>query len=160
MAAALLLAVPFIIDKEGESLVAYRDVVGVWTICHGETNGVREGDQATREQCRLLTQSRVGQFMQKVDNLIVPEVKPETLAAHTSFAYNIGLGGYSTSQALKLTNSGYVNQGCHAMMNWNGLTIKGVRYDCNRPENQKKINGCRGLVNRRVDEVKLCMGAI
>lgn len=147
-AAALILAVPFIVQQEGESLVAYQDVGMVWTICHGETDGVKEGDVATKEQCDALTQSRVGQFMEKVDNLLIVEVAPETLAAHTSFAYNIGLGGYAKSQALKLTNNNSPFRGCEAMGNW--YTAGG--RDC-----RIKKNNCYGLINRRNAEIQLCM---
>ncbi len=45
LGAAMLVAVTFIIAKEGERLEAYRDIAGVWTICHGETLGVKPGDK-------------------------------------------------------------------------------------------------------------------
>lgn len=150
-AAALLIAIPFIADREGESLVAYQDVGKVWTICNGETEGVRPSDRMTPEQCRALTQSRVGQFMGKVDALLQPDVPPATLAAHTSFAYNVGINGYAKSQTLKLSNTGDIMAGCDAMMNW--YTAGG--RDC-----RVRGNGCYGLVLRRQDEVKLCKGAL
>lgn len=158
--AALLIAVPFIVDLEGESLKSYQDVVGVWTVCSGETEGVTPGEIRTSEACRELTASRVGQFMSKVDAAIKPEIHPKTLAAATSFAYNVGIGGFLSSQALKNFNSGDLGAACKAMMKWNGLTVKGVKYDCNQPVNIQRINGCRGLVNRRKAEVKLCLEGV
>jgi len=157
--AALLIAVPFIADREGESLKSYRDVVGVWTICNGETLGVKQGMTMTKQQCRQLTESRVGQFMQKVFALNRTPLPAKTLAAHTSFAYNIGIAGYTRSSALKFNNSGNLQAGCKAMVNWNGLTKNGIKYDCNDPINLK-INGCKGLVNRRTDEIKLCLSGL
>lgn len=144
VAAALAAAVPFIIDREGESLDSYQDIVGVWTICHGETFGVSAGDKLTKEQCDLLSQSRVGQFMLQ----IVPEIRypisAPTLAAHTSFAYNIGLEGYKRSSTLRLTNQGDTAGGCRAMALWN------------------KANGVvsKGLINRRNEEIKLCLSGV
>jgi len=151
IAAAMLLAVPFIVDREGESLESYRDVVGVWTICNGETLGVRAGQRKTREECSQLTNSRVGQFMTQVYGLIAVEVPPETLAAHTSFAYNIGLAGYARSKALEETNEGNIAAGCLAMANW---------YTAGGKDCRIKSNGCYGLINRRNDEIELCLSGL
>lgn len=150
-AAAAMLAIPFITDHEGESLTAYQDVVGVYTICNGETSGVKPGDRKTLEECRALTQSRVGQFMQQVATKISVPVKPATLAAHTSFAYNIGIAGYARSTTLALTNRGDIAGGCLAMKRWN----KAGGRDCTI-----KANGCYGLIKRRDDEVNLCLMGI
>jgi lysozyme len=146
--AAMLIAVPFIVEKEGESLKAYRDVAGVWTICHGETLGVKKGDVKTKEACRQMTQTRTGQFMANVAKEIKVTVSPETLAAHTSFAYNIGVNGYRTSQALKLTNQNKVRSGCAAMMNW---------YTAGGKDCRVKANNCYGLITRRMSERDLCL---
>ena len=157
IAAALMVMIPFTGDREGLSLQAYKDVVGVWTICNGETLGVKKGDVMTKEQCRTLLKSRAGQFMQAVADKITYPITAKTLAAHSDFAYNVGVGGYSTSKALALTNAGRVAEGCTAMYNWKYLTIKNVKYDCSRPQNIQNIQGCRGLMNRRTDEVSLCL---
>ncbi|MBO0358635.1 lysozyme [Hymenobacter sp. BT186] len=149
--AALLLAVPFIVDKEGESLTAYRDVAGVWTICHGETLGVKPGDVKTKEACRLMTHSRVGHFMTQVDNAVTLDISPATLAAHTSFAYNIGINGYRNSQALKLTNAGRLKDGCQAMMNW---------YTAGGKDCRKRANKCYGLIARRAAERDMCLKGV
>lgn len=150
ISAALLVAVPFIYGKEGDELQAYKDVAGVWTICGGVT-GVAPGTTLTAAQCGQLTQSTIGHFMQQVDSLLKVVVTPTTLAAHTSFAYNIGLGGYKGSKALTLTNAGNTAAGCLAMANW--YTAGGV--DC-----RVRANGCYGVVQRRDDEVKLCLEQI
>lgn len=150
-AAALLSAIPFIVDREGESLVAYQDVGKVWTICNGETQGVKQGDRRTAAECATLTQSRVGQFMHSVSvELKIPVAAP-TLAAHTSFAYNVGLNGYRSSKTLRLTNQGHVAAGCLAMRNW---------YTAGGKDCRIKSNNCYGLINRRNDEIKLCLSGV
>lgn len=159
--AAMLIAVPFIIDREGESLESYRDVAGVWTICHGETLGVGPGQKATKEECAALTNSRVGQFMGQVRDLIKVDVSPKTLAAHTSFSFNIGVAGidpitgkclgYKCSQALALTNKGDLAAGCRAMANWYSAGGKDCRVRANR---------CYGLINRRNEEIALCLAGL
>lgn len=151
VAAALIAAVPFITDREGESLEAYKDSVGVLTICRGETFGVSANDKLTKEECAALAQSRIGMFMLQIVPLIENEVSPKTLAAHTSFAYNIGIDGYRRSTTLRLTNAGDLRGGCQAMMKW--LTAGGK--DCSVRE-----NNCYGLYLRRQDEVKLCLAGL
>jgi lysozyme len=148
IAISTMLAIPFITDREGESLEAYRDSVGVWTICNGETYGVKPGDRRTKEECRLLTKSRVGQFMAQVAASITVPVTPEQLAAHTSFAYNIGIAGYRRSSTLRLTNAGKPVEGCQAMMMWH----KAGGRDC-----RIRANNCYGIITRREDEIKLCL---
>lgn len=151
IAAALLTAIPFIGDQEGNKLDSYEDVVGVWTICEGVTGiSVRPGMKLSQGQCDALDKSKIGQFMTGVANRITVIVTPETLAAHTSFAYNIGIAAYSRSKTLKLTNQGKIKQGCVAMANWE---TAGGR-DCT-----VKSNDCYGLVVRRNNEIKLCLGS-
>lgn len=140
VAAAILSAVPFIADLEGDKLSSYQDTAGVWTVCSGETLGVAKGDTLTQAQCNALTQSRVGQFMLQVTPLLRVPVGADTLAAHTSFAYNIGIVAYRRSSALRFTNAGNIVSGCKAMALWN--TVDG------------KVN--TGLVNRRNKEIALC----
>lgn len=152
IAAALLAAIPFIGDHEGDKLDSYEDVVGVWTICEGVTGAqIKPGLKMTKTQCDQLNQSTIGQFMTKVANRIAVPVSAETLAAHTSFAYNIGISGYSRSKTLKLTNAGRIADGCRAMANWE---TAGGR-DCTI-----RSNNCYGVVQRRDDEIKLCLGGI
>lgn len=151
IASAMLLAIPFIVDREGESLESYRDVVGVWTICHGETAGVKPGQRATKEECQQLTNSRVGQFMTQVQGMLAVSVAPQTLASHTSFAYNVGLAGYARSMTLRETNKGNIAAGCWAMANW---------YTAGGKDCRIRRNGCYGLVTRRKDEINLCLSGL
>lgn len=149
IAAAMLIAAPFIGDHEGDKLDSYEDVAGVWTICEGVTGpDIKPGLKMTAEQCDSLNQSEIGQFMTKVADRITVPVSAETLAAHTSFAYNIGIAGYTGSKALKETNAGKISKGCKDMANW--YTAGGM--DC-----RNKANNCYGLIERRNDEIKLCL---
>ncbi|MBX0289732.1 lysozyme [Hymenobacter sp. HSC-4F20] len=149
--AALLIAVPFITSKEGERLRAYQDVAGVWTICHGETLGVKPGDRKTKAECDTMTKNRTYQFMSQVYTAIKADVSPEVLAACTSFAYNIGINGFRSSTALKQINAGNGSAGCRAMMNW---------YTAGGKDCRIKKNGCSGLITRRKAEVDLCLKGV
>lgn len=148
IAAAALVAIPFIHDREGDKLESYADVGNVWTICGGVTAGIKPGMRMTQAQCDELTHSTIGQFMSQVAGKLTVEVPAKTLAAHTSFAYNVGLAGYAGSKALKLTNAGDLKGGCRAMANW--YTAGG--RDC-----RVRSNNCYGVVQRRAAEVKLCL---
>lgn len=140
IAAAIMGATPFIVDLEDEKLSSYQDIVGVWTVCSGETYGVDKGVTLSKDECRALTQSRIGMFMLDIVPLIKVPMNADTLAAHTSFAYNIGVDGYSRSTTLRLTNQGKYAEGCNAMAMWN------------------KAGGkvSNGLINRRSKEIALC----
>lgn len=144
IAAAIMSSTPFIVDLEDEKLSSYQDVVGIWTVCSGETFGVDKGVNLSKEECRALTQSRVGMFMLQIVPMIQVPLTADTLAAHTSFAYNIGVEGYKRSSTLRLTNQGNLRGGCNAMGLWN------------------KADGVvvQGLINRRKKEIALCLKGI
>lgn len=151
LAASLLITVPFIFDHEGESLSSYEDVAGIWTICHGVTGGVIPGMVMTPKECEQLSQSAVGQFLQAVSNDLQIEVSAPFLAAHTSFAYNIGLAGYKRSSALRLANAGQFEASCESMMLWHTAGGKDCRI---------RANNCYGVIARRQDEIALCLSGI
>lgn len=148
--AAMLIAIPFIKTKEGNSLEAYEDVAGIWTICGGIA-GVEPGTKMTAPECEELTRSTISRFMVVVAKMIKVEVPAEVLAAHTSLSYNIGIGAYSRSSALRLTNEGKIEEGCNAILKWKFVGEK----DCSI-----KSNGCLGVWIRRVDEKLLCLKGI
>jgi lysozyme len=62
LAAAIAIAAAFIAPKEGLRLIAYRDIVGVPTICYGETRDVEMGDVKTKAECDAMLQKRVEEF--------------------------------------------------------------------------------------------------
>src|SRR4029079_13813965 len=57
-----LLAVTTIGAYEGLRLNSYRDVIGVWTYCYGETKGAHAGMKFTKAQCDVLFVERLGEF--------------------------------------------------------------------------------------------------
>lgn len=61
-AQTLDIAAPFIAREEGKRNVAYRDIVGIWTICYGSTRGVHAGMVATYQQCLALLRAEVAEF--------------------------------------------------------------------------------------------------
>ena len=139
--AAVLIATPFIAKHEGLRNWAYLDPISKPTICYGSTVGVRMGDYKTTKQCDELLEKEVLQFMQQVDREILIPVKPNVLAALTSWAYNVGMANVKSSTLLKKLNAGDIAGACRELPRW--VYAKG-----------KKLNG---LVKRRQEEMELCL---
>jgi len=145
-AATLSVAVPLIAKWEGLRTTAYKDLVGIWTVCYGETKGVRPGDTYTEAECRAMLAREVAEYRDGLHDYFTPETKqsrltPERDAAYTSLAYNVGIRGAGKSTATRRLNAGNIAGGCKALTWWNRAGQRVVR----------------GLVRRRADEYRLCM---
>lgn len=140
IAAALMLAVPLVAKWEGKRNDPYRDIVGVKTVCYGETRvQMRRYSDA---ECTDILNKAVKGFAGPVARC-TPMIadRPYQLAAATSLAYNIGIGAYCRSTADRRFDAGDMKGGCKALGRWN---MAGGRV-------------VQGLANRRADEVRLCM---
>jgi len=141
VAAALALAVPMIERWEGTRLIPYRDIVGIMTVCTGETRV--EMRRHTREECSaLLRQAVVNDYGAAVLKAVPAlERRPYQLAASISLAYNIGGAAFARSSVARRFNAGDWRGGCEAFLMWNRAGGRVVQ----------------GLVNRRLDERRLCL---
>ena len=139
----LWLAVAFVAVGafEGVKLQAYPDLGGVWTICQGETKGVKRGDVATREQCDAKLYARLQQFNAEISACLPDNLPESRRAAFVSLAYNIGSSQFCKSTVARRINSGDVQGACDAMRMWN--QVKGVKV--------------QGLISRREKERELCL---
>lgn len=148
LAAAAILT-PFVAGWESggkDHLTPYRDIVGVWTICHGETLGVSAITPAeTPEGCTIRLDKRLAGFARDVV-ACTPSLrgKDEQWAAATSLAYNIGVGAYCKSTADRMFDAGRQKEACDAFLLWNKAGGRVVQ----------------GLVNRRQAERALCLKGI
>lgn len=170
IAAALVIAVPFICHLEGRRLHAYSDVAGVITICDGET-GYKLGDTMTDLQCDELTKEETKRRMEIIAPMLREDTSPETLTAYTSFAYNVGISRFERSNVLALEQAGDIPASCQAMMDYSCVTVgvgKGVkllspkkygpqRHCANAAANKKELPG---LVNRRRADRDECLKGI
>jgi lysozyme len=141
--AAIAVAVSFIAPWEGRELRAYRDIVGVPTICYGETRGVQMGDTATPEECKTMLAKGVAEFELAIRPCLPATLPDKTRAAFVSLAYNIGSGGFCASSVSRLARSGDLAAACERILVFN---------KAGRP-----LREVRGLTNRRVAERKLCL---
>jgi lysozyme len=130
-AAVLSAAVALIGPFEGLYTKPYYDIVGVKTVCFGETaaDGVDLNRSYTPAECRAL----LVKSLPKYDNGIkacVHRAMPDSVhVAFISTAYNIGVKGFCGSTMAKRANAGDWRGACDALMNWDkagGRVIKGL----------------------------------
>lgn len=152
--AAVLLSISALIKPwEGLETKAYQDIVGVWTACYGETQGIRPGDTFTPQQCdqKLLIRVTEDYYKPLTRCILGFETKPVGYqAAFISLAYNIGTGkpggktGACNSTAARLSREGKLEASCHAMTLFNKAGGRVVK----------------GLQNRRQAELKVCLQGV
>lgn len=136
--------------SEGLSLKAYRDPVGITTICWGHTGPeVRMGQTLTRDQCEKILLRDV----QIAQRYIVPASKTSCLGgapltanqrdALTSFVFNIGGPKFCSSTMAKRLKAGDYLGASRQFPLWDKAKVNG------------KLVALRGLTIRRAEERKL-----
>lgn len=140
IAAALAIATPFVAGWEGKRNDPYRDIVGLMTVCYGETK-VEMRRYSDAECTAMLEKSLVGYVEPVLKRNPQLASHPYQLAAATSLAYNIGNANYARSTVAKRFDRGDYVGACNAMLMWNKAGGRVVK----------------GLVNRRKAERELCL---
>lgn len=141
-AGIVAICVACIAPAEGLRQIAYRDPVGIPTICFGETAGVKIGDHKTTDECKDMLADRVERdFIPGVERCITRPMPDRRKAAFVSFAYNIGVEGFCRSSIARKYNAGDVVGACDALLLY--VKAKGITLP--------------GLVKRREEERKLCL---
>ena len=128
---------------EGKENSAYRDPVGVVTICYGHTGTARVGQTLSDEECAKLLAGDLGDAFDAVDEHVDVEMPPTRRAALASFVFNVGEGAFARSTLLRRLNAGKTRQACDELLRW--VFAGGKRL--------------RGLVTRRQAERELCLMA-
>lgn len=139
----LALAIAVVGTFEGVRLTAYRDVIGVPTVCFGETRGVEMGDKYTMEECKAMLGDALVEFEQGMRKCLdePDKIPAKTYVAFLSLSYNIGLGNFCRSTLVRLANGGRLKDACNEFPKWNKAGGKVIQ----------------GLVNRRAEEKRLCL---
>ena len=132
-AAAALIVTPFVSGWESGGtprLVAYQDIVKVWTICGGETLGVKPGMVETVAGCELREEAALIRHAEPVLACTpVLRTQPNQLSAAISLAYNIGTNGYCGSTVARRFKAGDWRGACDAFLMWNkagGQVVRGL----------------------------------
>lgn len=143
-AALTMLLTGLVSHWEGRSLRAYQDIVGVWTICDGETKGVEPGDVATPAECGSMLARNLRTYEAGLDRCLTYPVPGEMKVALVSWTYNVGVGAACSSTLVRLANTGNLQAACDQLLRWTRAGGKVVS----------------GLVNRRKAEHAMCVGAL
>lgn len=138
--ATLSMASVVVANYEGLRTSAYRDPVGIPTICYGHTATARIGQTRTQEECDELLRGDLGEALAAVDELVKVPLPVERRAALASFVYNVGAGNLAGSTLLRRLNAGDAVGACAELSRW-------VYADGNK---------LPGLVTRRATERELC----
>lgn len=126
---------------EGKRNEAYRDPVGIPTICYGYTHGVQMGQTKSDGECRKLLKGELGDALAVVDASVDRDMPDTRRAALASFVYNVGSGAYQDSTLLRKLKAGDVRGACNELSRW--IYASGKRLE--------------GLVKRRAVERTLCL---
>ena len=164
IAAAVLIATPFIAKWEGKSNDPYFDLAHVQTVCFGETRVQMR--RYTDAECNAMLAKAVEGFARPVA-ASTPTIanRPYQLAAASSFAYNVGNGAYQSSSARRLFLAGNFKAACQAFGAWNKTTVSSSRARqlsakgerCTAKANGSYLCTVKGLTLRRADETRLCL---
>lgn len=127
---------------EGLRLTAYRDSVGIWTIGHGHTKGVKEGMIITETKADELLKKDLEYFEDCVMTMVNVEVTQNQFDALTSFTFNLGEGALYKSTLLKKLNANKPLEAADEFLKW----------DKARNPKTGKLEPLSGLTKRRKAE--------
>lgn len=149
-AAALAIATALAVPAEGLRQYAYRDPVGIPTICFGSTKGVKMGDFRTVPECKALLTKEMLYAVQVVESCR-PGLPINVLAAFSDAAYNVGehiACDSSRSTAARLLAAGKYREACEQLPRWNKGRVLGV------------LVPLPGLTKRREKERDVCLAGL
>ena len=143
-AIALASTVGLVGKWEGLRTEAYQDVIGVWTVCYGETKGVKPGDKYTKAQCDAMFAIELQRYEAQLDRCLTAEVPVGMKISLVSWTYNVGAGNACKSTLVRKANAGDLRGACNELPRWNRAGGRVIR----------------GLTNRRIDERSICLKSL
>lgn len=143
---AMAAAVAIVGTWEGLRTTAYRDPIGIPTVCYGETRSVRMGDKYSAKECKIMLGKRLVEFEMRMRKCLKhPDRIPEkSYVAFLSLTYNVGAGAFCRGSVARYANQRDYVEACRSLKKY--VYAGGKRL--------------RGLVNRRNAEYKLCMEGV
>lgn len=133
----------FVGGWEGVQTVAYPDPATrghPWTICYGETSGVKKGDRRSIEECRAGLAKGLDHYGDQMERCLAVPISDDQWIAFVSFSWNLGPGRFC-SKIAPLVNTGRMKDACDKLLDYDRAA--GIRM--------------RGLTRRREAEHELCM---
>lgn len=132
-------AAPFLKEKEGLRLKAYKDCANVWTIGYGHTRGVHEGMTIDLKTADKYLLDDIQNVVEELSPYVTAKVTQGQFIALVSLAFNVGVPAVARSHTLKYLNAGQLAKAKSGFLTFN--------------KSGGKVNN--GLVNRRRAEVAL-----
>ena len=129
---------------EGMKPVAYRDLVGIPTVCAGHTQGVRIGQVKTENECQALLRedaSDAGKWVGKCTAALVTQAQYDALV---SLAFNIGGPAYCQSTLVRKLNAGDCQGAADEFGRWvraKGKVLSGLKKR-RAEERAQFLTGC------------------
>lgn len=137
------LTVGTITHFEGFRSKAYVDMAGIPTIGYGTTENVKLGDTITKEEAeRKLIKDVANKFHPAIAQCVKVPLYQHEYDAYASLVYNIGGANFCKSTIVKYLNESKYKDACNQILRWNRVKGEVVQ----------------GLVNRRQEEHKICLG--
>lgn len=145
-AAVMAASVALIQPWEGLYTDPYYDVVGVRTVCYGETaaDKVDLNRSYTKQECADMLRASLVKYDNGLKSCLTRDIPDSMHVAFLSATYNIGVDGFCKSSMERLTNAGNLTGACDALLSWDkggGRVIQ-------------------GLLNRRNAERSICLKGI
>lgn len=112
-----------------------------WTVCYGETSGVKRGDHHSIAECKDMLVKSLKKYAEGIEACVTVPLPDRRYVALVDFAYNLGVGGACNSSVVRLINEGKTKQGCDYLLKYNRAA--GIVFP--------------GLTRRRQAERELCL---
>lgn len=151
---------------EGKRNHSYLDIVGIPTVCYGETKGVKLGQYYDDDHCDTTLATELSVYYDQMKRNVKTPLPENMEVAYTSLVYNIGPTAWNNSTILKKINAGDLQGACKGILAWNKASFKASAVPAQTAKGETctlKLNGdyactVKGLTNRRVEEYKTCAG--
>lgn len=144
---ALALAVALAMPAEGLRQWAYKDPVGIPTICFGTTRGVKLGDFKSIPECKALLTDDMQSAVSTVEKCS-KDLTVNQMAAFADLVYNVGpkpvCDTINSTLARKL-QANDARGACMELPKWDKARVGGV------------LVALPGLTKRRAAERELCL---
>lgn len=115
-----------------------------WTVCYGETAGVKPGDHYSVAECKDMLVQSLQKYANGIDACVTVPLPDKRFVALVSFSYNVGVKAACNSSVVKNINAGNTRAGCDALLKWDKAA--GVRFP--------------GLTKRRTREREFCLDGL
>lgn len=138
--AVVLIAAPFVAEREGIVLSRYKDPIGIPTACGGETDAEVVGFKQlfTRDECIAVMGASLYAHAMQLEPCVKRAIPRHQAAAILSWSYNVGVGNACGSTLMRKLNAG--QPFCAELDKW--VYAKNIKLP--------------GLVKRRAAERRMC----